>query len=376
MPNPIFLGLNLVPETGGPSKSVPMFQRALGGKVFSLTEPELTEAADVNPVVHVFTRRSKLGRAYMIPAKEELRRLDSALIGVDLLSCHILYRYSAHWVASRARRKNIPFWVVPHGCLDPYVFTYGGTAKRLWMKFIGRRLLRDASCVIFSSLREKEKASKWMSRDNGHVVHWPVKAADLTDYEEIRANFRARNQYLPENRILLYLGRFHSMKHPLQTVEALARANHPNLRLLFVGPTGDVSINDIRLKAKSLGVSSKVQVREPMYGDAKQSLLYGVDGYVSLSERENFNNSAAECLSAAKPLILSPGNDLGPELRSHGCAWLLDVNSINAAGLAMQEFATTTKHQLEKMGRSGRQFAVRELSFEKFATILRKLSTN
>ena len=67
----------------------------------------------------------------------------------------------------------------------------------------------------------------------------------------------------------------------------------------------------------------------PVYGDSKYHYLFASDAYVSLSQRENFNHTAAESLSAGLPVILSPGNDLAGEIRDEGCSWSLnDVSRI------------------------------------------------
>lgn len=372
--NPLFAGIDLVPSKGGPFKSVGYFQRALGGRALSFTHPDDLHEATAD-FTHIRTMGGRAGRAFLWAGREEVRRADAMLPEVDLLSCHILYRYSAHWVASRARRRGLPYWVVPHGCLDPYVFTYRAGIKRVWMRLFGRRILRDATHVIFSTRREMEKASPWLTagRDNARVVPWPVELPATAGAEELRGKGRVRLGAAAGETVFLYLGRLHSMKRPLETVEAFARARLPDAWLWIAGPDGEVKGAEVLARARELGVAERVKWLGGVFGAAKAEVLAAADVYVSLSARENFNHSAVEMLAAGRPVILSPGNDLGPELAGCDTAWLLQTDETSEVASAMGAAAKRGEAARMAMGTRGREWVGRELSFAKFATSLRAL---
>lgn len=368
------VGIELTPDNGGPTKSVPCFARALGGRVVSFTQPaRLPDAESDQDIFHIRAVRGLLGRAYLIAPSSEIKRLDALTANAELLSCHILYRHSAHWVVSRAKRRGIPYWVVPHGCLDPYVFSYGPPVKRLWMRLFGRRMLREAAAVIFSTRREMEKAACWMDRDNGHVVHWPAELPNLGEGQAQRARWRAEQGFQDQDTVLLSLGRLHSMKRPLETVDALASSGMRTLRLVFIGPEGDVNGATILARARSLGVGDRVSVLPPAYGPEKFDAIFGCDAYVSLSIRENFNNAAAESLACGRPVILSPGNDLGPDLEEYECAHLIGDNSVGSAAEAFR-LAGVDSLRAAQMGRNARRFAEERLSFDRFRAALMEIA--
>ncbi|HUG13242.1 MAG TPA: glycosyltransferase [Opitutaceae bacterium] len=371
--NPLFAGIDLVPSMGGPFKTVRCFQRALGGRVVSFTHPRDMHEAD-GAITYVRSVGGPLGRLFLPAAPGQIARADALLPGVNLLSCHILYRHSAHWVRSRARRLGVPYWVVPHGCLDPYVFTYRAGIKRAWMQLFGRRMLRDASSVIFSTRREMEKARPWLERDNARVVRWPVELTDLTALASARALWRGRLGIPPDARVLLSLGRLHPMKRPIETVRALVAAEAPGVHLIVAGPESRLTAAGINNVAREAGVGPRVHAIGPVYGNDKSAMMLAVDGLISLSVRENFNHSAAEAMAAGIPVILSPGNDLAPDLEAVGCGWMLhDDSSASAAG-AIQEFARATPAALAEMGARGRDFVRDELSHEVFTRSLRSLA--
>lgn len=379
-PGPLFVGIDLVPSKGGPFKSVGYFQKALGGRVLSFTHPDDRAEAERVPLAtgyfHLWSVPGRLGRAFLWARSSELKRADTLLPGVTFLTLHILYRHSAHWVASRARRRGIPYWVVPHGCLDPYVFTYRAGIKKLWMRLFGRRILREAKYVVFSTQRELEKAACWLApgHPNARVVHWPVDIPDAADVAVARARGRARFGVGEGEPVFLYLGRLHEMKRPMETVEAFARARMPRAWLWIAGPDGEVTARALMARASELGVADCVRCLGGVYGAEKLEVTAAADVYVSLSARENFNHSAAEAMAAGRLVVLSPGNDLGPELAKAGAGRWLKTDALDEAAAALRECAELGESAREAQGARGRAWAEQHLSFEAFAAALRELA--
>lgn len=371
--HPLFTGIDLVPSMGGPFKTVKSFQRALGGRIVSFTHRDDMHEAD-SSITHVRSIGGRLGRLFLPAAPGQIARADALLSGMNLLTCHILFRHSAHWVRSRAHRLGVSYWVVPHGCLDPYVFTCRAGIKRTWMRLFGRRMLRDASRVIFSTRREMEKAGSWLTRDNARVVRWPVDLPDTGARATARREWRERLGIVPEARLLLFLGRLHSMKRPLETVRALAASDAPAVHLVVAGPDGDVTAAEVRATAHQAGVAQRIHATGAIYGADKESLFLAVDGLVSLSVRENFNHSAAEAMSAGAPVILSPGNDLAPDLAQVGCGWMLRDDSREGAAAAISEFARSEPTSIASMGERAREFVRAELSPGVFTRSLQELA--
>lgn len=365
----------MVPSMGGMGKTVELFGLALKTDVVSFTDGPMLdqEGSAVEGVEHIRIDPGWLGRFYSwAPASARLKA-DSLAEHANLIACHTMFRYHVHWARTWVRKKQIPYWVVPHGCLDPYVFSYRAWQKKPWMRLIGRRHLREAAAVIFASRREMEKAAPHLSRDNGRVIHWPVTDRVLPPQvrTEARANWRKELGANDADRLLVFLGRMHSMKRPVETMKCFSEASTTRSHLVIAGPDGDHSRSDLEALARG---NPKIHFLEPVWGDRKATLLAAADGYISLSHRENFGFSGAESLKVGLPVILSPGNDLAGELGSVGCGWLLPDLSDRAAIAAIRAFDRASDDDLATMGASGRAWAERELSFEKFASSLRSLA--
>lgn len=374
-PRVLLAGLWMVPSMGGMARTIELFRLALNAPVVSFTDGAMLdrEGTAVQGAEHVRMDAGWRGHLYSWAPASARRNADALLEGIDLVSCHTMFRYHVHWVRHWARRKQIPYWVVPHGCLDPYVFTYRGWQKIPWMWMIGRRHLREAAAVIFSTRREMEKAASHLSGNNGRIIYWPVtnELLPARARAEARAQWRADLRMDMGQRLLVFLGRLHSMKRPAETISCFLRAAPEHTHLVIAGPEGDCTRNGLQRLA---GGNSRIHFAGPVWDGRKDALLAAADGFISLSHRENFGHSAAEALKVGLPVILSPGNDLAGELTAVDCGWLLPDDDDSTAVAAIRAFDRADEGALAVMGAAGREWAERELSFVKFAESLRRLS--
>jgi len=369
---PLVVGVGLLPANGGAYKSTLQFKQALNANVISFSE-QGQERALGDAITHLWSGGSFWDRWFIRVSKRELAKTAPLLAMADLLQCHVLFRHHAHWVRREARRWAMPYWVVPHGCLDPWVFTYRRLVKQWWMRIYGRGILRDAQAVIFATRREHEKAKRWMSRDNGRVVRWPVEAAKVRRSEAARVALRARLGLPVTSRILCMLGRLHPMKRPLEAAVLFARHAPCGTYLLLVGPEGACSGASVVEAARAVDRTDRVRWIGPAFGKEKDQILAGCDGYWSYSQRENFNFSAAESMSAGLPVILSPGNDLSSEFDGAAVGWMLESDEEPTVAAALKEWGTLPESRIAEIGDRARVWALSELSWERFETDLRAL---
>ena len=80
----------------------------------------------------------------------------------------------------RFLENSIPYWVIIHGGLDPYVLSYRRFRKMHWLNQFGRLYLRNAQQVIFATSNEQAKASPYLDGVQSRVVPWPVESLQIT----------------------------------------------------------------------------------------------------------------------------------------------------------------------------------------------------
>lgn len=368
--------LEYVPSFGGSIATVMDFNRVFKTSIiaFNLADNMVQDQSWNQNVFRVPIGAGILGRCYSWPVfSAELQKAELILRQADLVIFHLLYRYHFQWAGAIARKAKIPYWVIPHGGLDPYVFTYRSVQKRIWLSAIGCPIMRHAQAVIFTTERERKKALPYTQGCRTYVVHWPVEYVDISRRAEMRALVRARHRIPDDARVLFWIGRLDVMKRPLQTIEAFGQIKNPLIHLVMVGPDDTVTRRDCERFCVERNICN-VHLIGPIYGSEKFQYYMASDAYISLSFRENFNYTAAEAMACGLPVILSLGNDLAQELRNLNCGWMLKTIDTQECIDALNQFVSLPQIVLAEMGLSGQQWARNALSWETFAQTLRQLA--
>jgi len=380
------------PVHAGMHRAVEDFSRALdarivsfmndgsGGEADSGSGPVDGGTAAGSRVVRIACGAGPLARGCHRVSAAAARAADAALAGSDLVVVHSLYRAHAPWAAAWAGRHGAGYWAIPHGCLDPWGLTQRGLAKRIWLGAVGRRFLAHADRIVFSSRRALDKGSAWVPMNLACVVRWPVAAPAWGDRGAARRRCREAFGIPDEARVLLFLGRLHRVKRPLETVAAFAAATAGDgaaarAHLVVAGMDGDLTAADVAAAVPE-ACRGRVHVVGRLDGGRVAEALAAADGFVSLSFQENFGYAAAEAVAAGLPVILSPGHDLAHEMPTAqgmpqgtgglACGWLLPDDSFAAAAEAIGAWARADGPRLEAFGATGATWAREELSPERF----------
>ncbi|WP_347100778.1 glycosyltransferase [Sagittula stellata] len=363
------LTLGLYPSSGGPAKSIRAFRDALGAEVVSWVDPAELVAQDLiwDRTTVVTGSAAPVLKQLQIPVNGSTTAAERLIAQSRLVSVHSFWRWHNAWIHKVCRRHGVPYWYVPHGSLDPYVFESGATTKRLFMRGVGRTFLRDAATVVYSTEREREKARDIVGHDRAEVIHWPLADSDFRKRDSsVRAATRARLG-IPEQAVtFLYFGRLSPMKRPLDTIRAFSAAETGGAHLIIVGNDFGITAADCRRVAAEAGVANRVHVIGAVYGAEKYGYLDAADVYMSLSSRENFNYTAAEALASGLVLILSPGNDLAPDLACLSGVIRLADDSPETTLDALQAVAGQGVQALAAQGAAGAVWAREHLSKARF----------
>lgn len=354
---------------GGPTKTIGAFMSALNAELYSFCDPSRLEGDPLsvpgaNPVNAM---QFPVAKQFMWSSRQAAYDAGQACRESSMISCHSFYRYHIPWMNGVFKRYQTPYWFVPHGILDPWVMEYGRPAKKLFWELCGKRFLENASTVICSSRAEREKAERFFDLPDVDIVPWPVDLVDIHERAQRRVAVRAQLGIPEEAVVLIYFGRLHHMKRPLETIRAMGTASHSNLHLIVVGNEQTVSLQDCESVAEEFGIKERVHLVGAVYGGGKYDYLHASDAYISLSHRENFNHTAAESLAAGVPVILSPGNDLQSEIAAENCSWAVAGNDVEDGARSIEAFVRCSDAERTAMGIRGREWVARELSFDSFS---------
>ncbi len=360
------IGFDCVPSSGGTYTLMQDFQRALRAPIISVTEPSLVPDGYDDGVLHVPAGFGPLARGYRIPSRTHphRKRAEQLLGSARLIVIHGLFRQPSGWAYRIARRQGIPFWVVPHGSLDPWIFSYRTARKHIWMATVGRRLLRDARFVIVASPREDRKAGQVVgARVRRLLIPWPVDTHRAS--EDGRSRIRRALGIAPEARVLLALGRLHPDKRILELIRAFGGVAAPDLHLVVVGPDSP-ALTRAECVDVAAHTSDRIHVVGPAWGGDRSAYLDAADGFISMSHRESFGYAVAEAMAAGKPVIMRREAGIASGLGGVTCGWILEGHDEAEARAAIESFGLAPPADLSRLGSAGRAWAALELSFARF----------
>ena len=264
------------------------------------------------------------------------RYCRARLQNFDVVHIFGLYDLLGPAVAAACRKRNLPYVLEPIGMFVPIVRSLW--LKRMYHAVWGRRLLQGASAVIATSEQEVEELvfgglprTRVVLRRNGVEVppSWPE-----------RGKFRKSQGILPEEKLVLFLGRLSTKKSPDLLLKAFAelsgRSSRIPMTLVFAGPDEGGIKSKLEQMASQLGVRTKVQFVGPIFGEMKWAAYRDADVFVLPSQNENFGNSAAEAVAAGTPVIATEQCGIAPLLADE-------------AGLVVRHDQVTLSNALERI---------------------------
>ena len=222
-----------------------------------------------------------------------------------------LWQYSGFGVWRALRGTDTPYFVFPHGMLDPWfkrAYPLKHLKKWLYWPWADYRLLRDARAVLFTSEEERRAAreSFWLYRCNEIVVAYGI-AAPRDDGGAARQTVLDRFPELRGKRVFLFLSRIHEKKGCDLLLRAFAKvaASHDEIRLVLAGPDQTGWARELKTLADTLNISGKLLWTGMLSGDLKWGMLSLAETFILPSHQENFGIAVAEALACGTPVLIS-----------------------------------------------------------------------
>jgi glycosyltransferase involved in cell wall biosynthesis len=261
-------------------------------------------------------------------------RLDSWLrenaMRYDIAFVHGLWQY--HGVAiRRAFRGKRPYFVFPHGMLDPWfgkAHPVKHAKKWVYWQLFERKVLRDASAVLFTCEKERQLARQSLRpyTCTERVVSYGT-ARPEGDPERQREAFGGKIPEVRYRPYLLYLGRI----HPKKGVDLLINAYSRHVRelglppggacpaLVIAGPCDDSRYMSV-LTAAAARVTPPGSIFLPgmLEGDAKAGALRGAEAFILPSHQENFGIAIVEAMAVGTPVLVSDKVNICAEIEADG----------------------------------------------------------
>lgn len=254
-----------------------------------------------------------------------------------------LWRYQARAAGQALAGGPTPYFVLPHGMLDPWfrkTYPLKHLSKQLSWWWAEGPLLANARAVLFTSEEERRLAEgifrPWKA--NGVVIGYGTQ--DVSgNAEEQKHAFRAEVPALRGRDYLLFLSRIHHKKGCDLLVEAFAKVagDAPGLDLVMAGPDQVGLVDVLRQQAERLGIGGRLHFPGMLKGDAKTGAFRGAAAFVLPSHQENFGIVVAEALACATPVLISDKVNIWREVAADG-AGLVGPDTVEGTQASLAAF--------------------------------------
>jgi glycosyltransferase involved in cell wall biosynthesis len=217
--------------------------------------------------------------------------------GFDLALLLDFYSAVSVSTARAASRAGVPFALQPLGTLSPATERGRSLPKRAWLAAFGRRTLREASALVYSS--EHERADFLAAgAPAGALREMPLPLELPSPHGTPRAS----------EPTACYVGRLHEIKGIDRLIEAvaIARQDVPGLILEIVGP-GDRYRAQLEQQAARLGLGEAVRFHGFVSAEERTRQLERAHVFCLLSRSEGLPMAALEAMASGTPVLLSRG---------------------------------------------------------------------
>ncbi len=269
--------------------------------------------------------------------------LLSTLIAAELdcLHLHGIWMYPSRAGGLWAKKTGRPYFISPHGMLDPWITARGRWKKALARAGYERAGWAQATALHALTVREAQDIARESGRQNSLVIPNAGPQA-----KAMRSDVRAND--------VIYIGRVHPKKNLVALVEGWMLVKRPDgARLRIAGWGAEQDVADLRSAIVSADPS--VEFLGPVYGEAKQALLDSARFMVLPSHSEGLPMAVLEAWAAATPVVMTAECNL-PEAFAAGAALECGYDPA-AIATALEQALSLDNGEWQAMAQAGHALA-------------------
>ncbi len=336
------LATTLDVRTGGVARAVLLMSEALVrlGHEVEIVSLDSSSSSSASLPTHALGE-GRSGYSYsakLLPwLRENQKRFDRVIVNG-------LWQYPGLAAWKVFARGDIPYFVFPHGMLDPWfkrTYPLKHLKKWLYWPWAEYRVLRDARAVIFTSEEERRQAreSFRLYRCREEISPLGVETPPVSSADE----FFARFPQLSGQRLVVFLGRLHVKKGCDLLMDAFAKCAPNESTLVMAGP--DQWRGELQKRA-----AKRVVFTGMLEGSLKWSALRAAEVFALPSHQENFALAVVEALACELPVLISNRVNIWREIAEDGAGFVEDDDAAGTERLVRRWFETPAIER-EAMGK-------------------------
>ena len=338
------------PALGGPIESIKQSSAALLRRgheveIISLDGPDDPWVRDASVKVHAFgpgLGSYGYARRFSRWIKEHRTQYDAVIV-------HGLWQYSSFGVWRALAGTATPYFVFPHGMLDPWfkrTYPLKHFKKLLYWPWGEYRVLRDAAAVLFTSEEERRLARESFKLYQCKEVVVNYGTAAPANLESAREVFFNAFPNLRGERFLLFLSRLHEKKGCDLLIEAFGKIRNSSepIHLVMAGPCAHTEYlrRLQQLAATKTNNDGSITFPGMLAGDVKWGAFSAAEAFVLPSHQENFGIAVVEALGSGTPVLISNKINIWREIEADGTGYVENDDLAGTANLLRRWLDTST----------------------------------
>ena len=272
--------------------------------------------------------------------------LDANVAQYDAVIIHGNWQYHGFATSKACIRHNIPYFIYPHGMLDPWfneTYPLKKLKKRLYWNWGEHPVLHNAKAVLFTCAEECRRARRCFSpySVNEKVIGYGTNASK----DSIDSLQESRPHPTP---YFLFLARIQEKKGLDLLIEAYASLD-TELKdipdLLIAGPEQQPGYAQ---RLKSNFPQANIHWIGSVEGTKKWRLLACAEALILPSHQENFGIVVAESLAVGTPTLISNKVNIYNEIEQHQ-AGLVENDDLSGTLMLMQKWCSLSSEEKDTM---------------------------
>lgn len=252
----------------------------------------------------------------------DVKKLPAPFNNPDAVIFHEVYRKEYLKIWKNLKTNNIPYIIVPHGCL-----TVMAQKKKKFKKIVANRLFFNNfinGANALQCLSENEK-----NNTNFHSVKF-IGTNGVSMPKKQKTAFSAAEKKL------VYIGRLDAnhkgldlMLEAIKIKKDFLQKNH--CKIYLYGPDYKNRREIVTALIRHNQVQDLVSLDKPVLGDEKENILLNADIFIQTSRFEGMPLGILEALSYGLPCLVTEGTNLGSIIRKYDAGWVAKTSAQSIA---------------------------------------------